>query len=149
MTTSSIRHSAREYALRTLYSFDQIEMLGGELPAPTPNWWEKEDRLYVPRQSESFARELIQGVRKRQIALDNRIREAAEHWRLERISCVDRNILRIAVYELLANQETPTRVILNEALELAKCYGDEESHRFVNGILDRIARSARPNPNAE
>ncbi|MGC9329745.1 MAG: transcription antitermination factor NusB, partial [Candidatus Hinthialibacter sp.] len=107
------------------------------------NWWGKDDRLSVNREAELFARQMIAGVRKQTDQLDAIIQQHAKNWRLERMSKVDRNLLRLSVWELLFTPETPTRVILNEALELAKCYGDQDSYRFVNGILDPLAKTVR------
>ena len=76
--------------------------------------------------------------------VDERLRSAAEHWPLERLSATDRSVLRAAVAELLGRPGTPARVVLDEAIEIAKRYGSEESGRFVNGVLDRVARDLRP-----
>jgi len=144
MKTSGARHSAREYALRALYGLDLLNQTGEEHPRlDRPNWWGNEDRLHVGREGERFALRLIREALERRVWIDQQIRECAHHWRLERMSSVDRNILRLAIGELLLCLETPIRVILDEALELAKGYGDEESARFVNGILDPLARQIR------
>ena len=87
----------------------------------------------------ALANELVRGCAKHLEAIDHRIREASKHWRLERMARVDRNILRLAIFELLERADVPRRVALNEAIELAKRYGDENSPAFVNGLLDRIA----------
>ena len=76
--------------------------------------------------------------------VDARLREAAEHWPLERLSATDRAVLRIATAELIARSGSPVAVVIDEAIELAKRYGSEESGRFVNGVLDRVARALRP-----
>jgi N utilization substance protein B len=73
--------------------------------------------------------------------LDTLIRQYSEHWRLERMAAVDRNLLRVALYELLYQPDIPTKVVINEAVELAKRYGTDESGAFVNGILDRIRQT--------
>jgi N utilization substance protein B len=86
-----------------------------------------------------LARELVRGCALHLNAIDERIREASKHWRLERMARVDRNILRLAIFELLERADVPRRVTLNEAVELAKRFGDENSPAFVNGLLDRIA----------
>lgn len=86
-----------------------------------------------------MATELVRGCAQHLQAIDDRIREASKHWRLERMARVDRNILRLAIFELLERPDVPRRVTLNEAVELAKRYGDENSPAFVNGLLDRIA----------
>ena len=86
-----------------------------------------------------LASELVRGCAAHQQAIDDRIREASKHWRLERMARVDRNIIRLAIYELSERPDVPRKVTLNEAVELAKRYGDENSPAFVNGLLDRIA----------
>jgi N utilization substance protein B len=86
-----------------------------------------------------YADDLVRGVVERRSDIDERIRAASEHWRLERMARVDRNILRVGVYELMALHDVPRAVIIDEAVELAKRYGTDESGKFVNGVLDRIA----------
>ncbi len=87
-----------------------------------------------------FAEHLARGVAQSLAKLDELIRAGAEHWRLERMAVVDRNVLRLALFELLDEPETPAAVILDEAVELAKFYGGEESGAFVNGVADGIRR---------
>jgi N utilization substance protein B len=87
----------------------------------------------------AYADALVRGVVETQERLDEHIRTASEHWRLERMARVDRNILRLGAFELTARPEVPRAVIIDEAVELAKRYGTEESGKFVNGVLDRIA----------
>jgi N utilization substance protein B len=89
--------------------------------------------------ADEFAIELVRGCAAALEEIDAKIREVSKHWRLERMARVDRNILRLATYELLKRPEVPRRVTLNEAVELAKRFGDENSPAFVNGVLDRIA----------
>jgi N utilization substance protein B len=86
-----------------------------------------------------LANELVRGCAAGVSTIDDRIREASKHWRLERMARVDRNIIRLAIFELLEREDVPRKVTLNEAVELAKRYGDENSPAFVNGLLDRIA----------
>jgi len=86
-----------------------------------------------------FALDLVQGVNDFREEIDRRIRSLSEHWRLERMSIVDRNILRLSAYEVLYRPDIPPKVSLDEAVELAKEYGDEKSSAFVNGILDKLA----------
>ncbi len=88
-----------------------------------------------------YALVLVQGALARQEEIDQLIREQAQNWRIERMPVVDRNILRLAVFELLEAEDVPKVVILDEAVELAKLYGSEQSARFVNGILDGLLRS--------
>ena len=85
-----------------------------------------------------FARILVEGVVDKREELDALISEAADNWRIERMAVLDRNIMRIAVFELLYIDDIPPKVSINEAIELAKRYGNAESGQFVNGVLDRI-----------
>lgn len=89
---------------------------------------------------DEFANALVRGCSGVRDAIDERIRNVSQHWRLERMARVDRNILRLATYELEAMADIPRNVTLDEAVELAKRFGDAESPAFVNGVLDRIAR---------
>jgi N utilization substance protein B len=95
--------------------------------------------LGVAAERDPFADQLVVGCAKVQDQLDAKIRGVSKHWRLERMARVDRNIIRLATYELMFQGDIPRRVTLNEAVELAKRFGNEESPAFVNGVLDRIA----------
>jgi len=86
----------------------------------------------------AYLTKLVEGVAAHQEELDALIRQHSEHWRLERMAAVDRNLLRLALYELLHQPAIPAKVVINEAVELAKRYGSEESGSFINGVLDRI-----------
>ncbi len=88
-----------------------------------------------------YARRLVRGTLEHRQEIDELLRQQAEHWRLERMPAVDRNILRLAVYEFLYETDVPKLVILDEAIELAKAFGSEQSGRFVNGMLDGILKS--------
>ena len=90
-----------------------------------------------PEGSREFARRLVKGTLEQREEIDTLIAEHAEHWRLSRMATVDRNVLRLAVYELL-NEDTPKKVVINEALELAKRFSAPEAAQFVNGILDAV-----------
>jgi transcription antitermination protein NusB len=128
------RRKAREAALQMLYQMD-ASGLGPHDAA----------RLYWAHLGEpasdvtAFADALVIGCGTEGEAVDALIREVSHHWRLERMSRVDRNILRLGVYELMRRPEIPRKVTLNEAVELAKRFGSEASAGFVNGVLDRIA----------
>jgi len=94
---------------------------------------------FMPEEGEDeFAKRIVLGVMEHQREIDRLIEERSEHWRLDRMTIVDRNILRIAIFELLYCSEVPPKVTLNEAIDLGKRYGSEESGNFINGILDRI-----------
>ena len=88
----------------------------------------------------SYTRFLLEGVTKELKDLDSCIKGASEHWKLSRITYVDRNILRVAIFEMLHSPEVPPKVAIDEAIELAKKFGTEDSKDFVNGILDRVLR---------
>jgi N utilization substance protein B len=90
-----------------------------------------------------FADELVRGCGANLEAIDARIRSVSKHWRLERMARVDRNIIRMGTHELCDRSDIPVRVTLNEAIEIAKRFGDEQSPAFVNGVLDRIAIEAK------
>lgn len=92
-------------------------------------------------QALDYAKSLVNGTLEHLSEIDDLIRHQAEHWRLERMPAVDRNILRLAVYEFLYEADVPKLVILDEAIELAKAFGSEQSSRFVNGVLDGILKS--------
>ena len=139
------RREGREAAVQYLFQRDLNEGPGA---AGLEAFW---DLRPAPAGVREFARPLIEGVILHQTALDERIRAAAENYQLHRISAVDRNILRLALYEMFHRDDIPPVVSINEAIEIAKKFGTEESGRFVNGILDRVKleltrplRSARP-----
>jgi len=139
------RRRARECALQILYQLDlsgpslDVEdalavYFASELDA-------EEERL--SEEAAQFARALVRGVVERLPELDASLQKAAQHWRVERMTRVDRNILRLGAWELRHAPDTPARVVLNEAIELAKRFGTEESGAFVNGLLDRLANERR------
>jgi N utilization substance protein B len=130
------RSSARRRALEVLYQADLLEQ-----PIATVLARELNDPLR--RRPDPFTVQLVSGVERRRDEMDQRIRAAAERWSLERMPVVDRNLLRLATFELLESTEVPTAVILDEAIELAKLLSTEDSGRFVNGVLGRIAREVR------
>lgn len=98
---------------------------------------------------DAFARNLFEGAAGEAAALDRTIAEHTKHWRTERMAAIDRNILRLALYEILHHPETPGPVVINEAIELARRFADRDSVDFVNGVLDAIWKSqpqAQPKP---
>lgn len=133
----SNRHLARAVALQSLYEWDFYR--GERNPVEVAH-----------RNLEDFASELdekdfsintVEGVMAHHSEIDATIRKFAPDWPLEKITTVDRNILRIATYELLYNEEIPSKVAINEAIELAKTFGGESSGRFVNGVLGAVYRN--------
>lgn len=127
------RTRGREAALQILFAED---LAGGTLDNAERLHWA---HLAASVEGKDFAHTVVEGYGAHAEEIDTVIRKVSEHWRLERMPLVDRNILRLATYELLFMPEVPRRVTLNEAVELAKRYGGENSAGFVNGVLDRIA----------
>ena len=132
------RSRAREYALQLLYQLDVVRAKDRVAQDIIQEFW-----LYhqVPDEVRVFATELVGGTWKEIEALDKLIAAHANNWDIARMAVVDRNILRLGSYELIHCEGVPPKVCLNEAVELAKRYGDEESSRFVNGILDTIHKT--------
>jgi N utilization substance protein B len=128
-----LRHLGRELALKALY---RIDICGGASSDDLAVLFES---FAAEESARKFALALMEGVRREQVALDKLLADALEHWSVKRLSRVDHNIMRIALYELLRMDDIPARVTIDEAIELAKCYGDIQSGRFVNGVLDEIA----------
>ena len=128
-----LRHQGRELALKALY---QMDIRGGMSNDDLVAFF---DAFPADDRARRFALELVEGVRREQATLDQYVAEALEHWSIGRLSRIDHNILRLAVYELLRMENIPARVTIDEAIELAKAYGDQESGRFVNGVLDQVA----------
>jgi N utilization substance protein B len=114
----------------------QIDLCGLEVPAAIELFWK---HLGVAAERDEFADQLVLGFGRVSEEIDAKIRAVSRHWRLERMARVDRNIIRLGAYELMHVADIPRRVTLNEAVELAKRFGNEESPAFVNGVLDRIA----------
>jgi N utilization substance protein B len=97
----------------------------------------------IPPEGHEFATKIVDTAQKNLAAIDEVLQSASKNWRLERMSTVDRNILRLASSELMYDESIPTKVVINEAIELAKRFGTAESPSFVNGILDRVASQVR------
>ena len=132
------RRKSREVALQFLY---QLDLHGAGDPAPHEDeFW---GRHPVDQDTRSFAESLVRGSKQHQSETDQLITQYAEHWDLDRMAVVDRNILRLAVHELLWRPDVPPKVAINEAIELAKKFGTAESSRFINGLLDRILKEHR------
>ena len=127
------RRRGREAALQILFS---VDLAGDAYDAAIRDHFAF---LASSAEGRDFAQLLVRGVAEQAAAIDEMIRKVSEHWRLERMPRVDRNILRLSAYELMFMPEVPRRVTLNEAVELAKRYGSDGSAGFVNGVLDRIA----------
>ena len=129
------RSSGREAALQILYA---IETTGNEPEAAVRDFWRE---LPGDAEGREYCRELVVGVTEDLEATDARIGKASTNWRVDRMTRVDRNLLRLGSWELAAKPDVPRAVIIDEAVDLAKRYGTKESGAFVNGVLDRIAEN--------
>jgi N utilization substance protein B len=136
------RHRAREYALQMLY---QSEVGGAAMPDVAAHFFDGAD---VPEDIRDFATRLAAGADRERTEIDTLLAASIDHWRLERLGAVDRNVLRLAVYEFLHEPETPRIVIIDEAIEVAKRFGGDESGQFVNGVLDGLRRRLDDTPTA-
>lgn len=130
------RTLAREYALKLLY---QAEMTRRPIEVASGQFWQEMDA--VDETIRAFAQRISLGIESQLKNIDEKISQYAANWQLKRMAVIDRNILRIGVYELLYADDIPPKVTINEAVELAKKYGDLESGKFVNGILDKIHKT--------
>lgn len=131
--STDFRREGRELALKLLYR----EKLTGLTDRALPE---------IERAGEealSFAEEIVSGVRENLPAIDSAISRASEHWDIGRMGVVDLSVLRIGVFELLYRRDTPVPVVINEAVEIARRFSSSECGRFVNGVLDHIARETR------
>ena len=129
------RNRCRDFALQFLY---QAEFAGPHRPEALERFWHHFQAEGAPP---AYFKELVEGVASHLEELDVFIVRYSEHWRLERMTVVDRNLLRLAIYELLYQPKIPPKVVINEAVEMAKRYGSEGSGGFVNGILDQVRMS--------
>ena len=130
------RTKAREYALQILY---QVDIRRGEPAEILKEFWEAHQ---PPDEVKAFAQQLAEGTIAHAQDIDQRITTHANNWDLKRMAVVDRNILRLGVFELLFMGDAPPTVCINEAIELAKRFGDAESAKFVNGILDAVHKAS-------
>ncbi len=135
------RSKAREYALQVLY---QIELTHADLERCLEEFWKNshgdgldEEAVEIRR----FTSELVRRIAGNLVEIDAEIEKSAEHWKMKRMALVDRNILRLGTCEILHFDDIPSKVAINEAIELAKRFGDAESPKFVNGILDKVAKT--------
>jgi N utilization substance protein B len=131
------RRKARELALQALYEID----LAGHSSDGVISRIIEENTL-TP-EGAAFTRELLDGVVENREKIDQQIRHFAPVWPLDQMAIVDRNILRLAIYELLHNNKVPVKVAINEAVELAKSFGADSSPRFINGVLSSISTLAK------
>jgi N utilization substance protein B len=135
-----VRRQARIAALQALYEIDcvnhPIGLVLQRLVADTE----------MPAEGQAFLRKVVQGVLGHQVELDEMISTYAPEWPIEQMAIIDRNILRIALFEFLIDGSTPPKVAINEAVELAKIFGSDSSRRFVNGVLGTLLAHRDPSP---
>jgi len=131
------RRKAREIALQVLY---QIDISDTDTKEAIELYW---NNFEASESAREFSTQLIMGTMENIEEIDTSIRNCSEHWSLERMAKVDKNILRMAVYELIYCREIPPKATLNEAIDLGKDYGSENSGSFVNGILDALYSKLR------
>jgi len=133
------RRQAREFALQLLY---ELDVRGESDPGPVIDaFWKRQP---VHEEVRAFADALVRGVKAQQPKIDELIVRFAEHWELERMAVVDRNVLRAGIWELLWGADVPPKVAINEALEIARRFSTEDSTAFINGLLDRVRRELCP-----
>ena len=132
------RSQSREYALQMLYQMDMTGQLG-QAPEPSVEaFWQP---LVPSPEVKRFANKLVLGTLEHLAEIDPLISRHADHWEIKRMAVIDRNVLRLGAFELCYLDDVPPKVCLNEAIELAKRFGDAESGKFINGILDAIHKS--------
>ncbi|MGM9950644.1 MAG: transcription antitermination factor NusB [Lysinibacillus sp.] len=124
------RHEARAKALQVLFQLDSTE-----LPVE-----EAIEHVLEGQETDAFLEQLVRGTMEQKEQIDAALEEKLENWTLSRLPKIERTVLRLSVYELLYMQDAPERVVLNEAIELCKVYGDEKSSKFVNGVLSKFTQ---------
>ncbi|OGP13337.1 MAG: transcription antitermination factor NusB [Deltaproteobacteria bacterium RIFCSPLOWO2_02_FULL_50_16] len=128
------RRKAREYALQMLY---QLELAREEPKIVYEHFWRSQK---APEEVVAFATQIVDGTFRNLKEIDDLIEKHSTHWKISRMNAVDRNILRLSVYEILFCHDIPVSVAINEGIEIAKKFGTDESSSFVNGVLDHIAK---------
>ena len=132
------RRKARELAMQTLFCLDMIDDVSEDLIGRLC------EMANPPEDVRLFCGKLIRGVIDNRAAIDEVIERFSDNWKLTRMACVDRNVIRISVYEMLHCDDIPPRVSINEAVDIGKKYGTEDSGAFINGILDSIYQRYAP-----
>lgn len=135
------RTRARECAIQILY---QLEINPEPLAELFRDFWLAEEQRDVTSDIRAFSEEIVRGTSEHQGEIDKIVEQYADNWSIHRMAVIDRNILRFATYELLFMADIPPKVTINEAVNLAKKFSQEESGKFVNGILDKINHTEKP-----
>lgn len=126
------RRISREFALQVLYQLNITKQ------DPIAAFTQFEEHFLPEGMADDFVKHLVLGVLEHLLELDGLIEQYSQHWRIDRIDMIDRNILRMALFELLYCEDIPPKVTINEAIDLGKRFGSEDSGSFINGILDRV-----------
>jgi N utilization substance protein B len=134
---ATARHRAREAALQMLYQWEVGRTTPGDA---TLSYWQTREEPALAEPHREFANQLVRGTTGRVEEIDRLLSSRTQNWRVERMAVIDRLVLRLATFELLEESETPPKVIINEALELARAYSGEEAVAFVNGVLDGVRK---------
>lgn len=132
------RTKAREYALKILYA---IDITGKDPDKCIEDFWSGNEE--PDKEVKGFTDSIVMGVYENRAQIDKVITEYATNWELKRMAVIDRNVLRAAAYELLFRDDIPPKVAINEAIDVAKKYGDKDSGKFVNGVLDKINKTKK------
>lgn len=134
------RHLCRTIALQTLYELDLANFDKNAVEKEMPKILERNIKEFGPalEEKQEFAKTLVNDILKNLSAIDEQIKKYAPQWPLRQITLIDRNILRIGIYEMLFSEETPPRVAINESIEIAKAFGGAASSKFINGVLGAI-----------
>lgn len=142
---SSPRYQARMAALQLLYRYDHSDQMQvtEALASMAKDLHDQFEHFNVSEDSREFAAELVTGALIKRQELDALIEKHASNWKVPRMSLIDRNLLRMATFELQSHPEIPVSVTLNEAVELAKRFGTADSAAFINGVLDQVAKTLR------
>lgn len=135
-----VRRQARIAALQALFEIDSVHHLAGIVLQ------QRLGETDLPDRGQEFARSIVRGVLSHQEQLDEMIITYAPEWPIDQMAVIDRNILRIALFEFVIDEGTPPKVAINEAVELAKLFGSDSSRRFVNGVLGSLLSKATPSP---
>lgn len=133
----TVRRRARERALQFLF---EVDLSGSRWEEVLPTFWSIHPSRPPVRQ---YADELIEGTFVHMAEIDDRLAETVDNWSLDRVAPVERNVLRIAAFELIYRGDVPAKVVINEGIDVAKKFADDRSGKFVNGVLDKLMRAVR------
>ena len=141
MTARAPRRQERTFAFKVLYGLSFTTEATSSIEDLARDFLQSPDRPENQETCSGFAWELVRGVWEQQKAIDDGLARLSDNWRVERMGRVELTILRLAIFELACRKDVPPKVVLNEAIELSKLFGDEKSRSFVNGLLDAAAKA--------